>query len=127
MAGLLQRPLQAVVGQPIQLKVAQVFQDTDRVLRVRETGAEQRLGIVEADLDLIDMTKQVTDLVQAGTAAGQGLLEASLGRREAFPASGSPSPRGTHRGVKCIRLRHPTECSQGGLGVSEIASQIPSQ
>jgi hypothetical protein len=28
------------------------------------------------------MAKQITDLVEAGTTAGQGLLEASLGRME---------------------------------------------
>ena len=71
--------MQAVVRQPIQLDVAQFFQDADRVFRVRETGAEQGPDIVESDLDLIDIAQLVTDLVPAGTTWGLALLKASLG------------------------------------------------
>ena len=110
--------MQAVVGQPIQLEVAQLFQDADRVLRVREAGAEQGLDVVESDLDLIDLAQQVADSVQAGATAGQGLLEASLGGVEL--ALRQIRLRFVVRadGVKGISFGQPGEGPQRGVGAA---------
>ncbi len=71
------------------VKVAQVFQDADWVRRAREAGAQQELDIVESDLDLVDLAKQVADRVQVGTTAIQGFFEAPLGSVELCPVSDS--------------------------------------
>ena len=107
LAGLLQGPLQAVVGQPGQVEVAELLEVAGRVLRLRQAGAVQGLDVVESDLDLIDLAQQIADLVAARAAAAPGPARGAARRRAAAPATGWPSPRGTRRGDRRHILRAP--------------------
>src|SRR5262249_55581044 len=58
LAGLFQGAFQAHVGQPSEVEVAEMPEVADRILRLRQACVVQGPDVIEADLDLIDLTQQ---------------------------------------------------------------------
>ncbi len=115
--GLLQSGLQALVRHAIKLKVCEPLQDRYRLPGIAETRTQKAPGVVETDLDFIDLAQEIAGLSERRSTARQDLHEPALGGVKLTARHVSLGREVGAEGIKRVIVGEPGEGPQGGVRV----------